>query len=87
MKLHPLAQDLAGALDPVLLCERIGMVPDEWQADVLRSRERRIALAIGRQVGKSTVASILAVHQAVYVPGSLVLAAAPSLARHRRFYR
>ena len=68
---HPLAADLAAGLDPVEMCRRIGLTtPDPWQVDVLRSVERRLALCCGRQVGKSTVAAILAVHAAtLHAPG------------------
>ncbi len=82
-----LADDLAAALDPAELCRRVGMVPDPWQLAVLRAPERRIALAIGRQVGKSTCASLLAVHHAVYDPGSLVLMAAPTLRQAGELFR
>jgi phage terminase large subunit-like protein len=53
---------------------------------VLRSTERRIALVIGRQAGKSTVAAILATHQATYHPGSLVLMTAPSQRQAAELY-
>ncbi|MGD0894548.1 MAG: terminase family protein [Acidimicrobiales bacterium] len=82
-----LADDLAAALDPAELCRRVGMVPDPWQLEVLRAPERRIALAIGRQVGKSTCASLLAVHHAVYDPGCLVLMAAPTLRQAGELFR
>ncbi len=35
-----IAQDLALALDPALLAERVGLSLDPWQRDVLRSTGR-----------------------------------------------
>jgi hypothetical protein len=82
-----LTDDLAAAFDPVELCQRAGMVPDPWQADVLRSTDRRLCLSCARQVGKSTCASLLAVWQGVYQPGSLTLMAAPTLRQAGELFR
>lgn len=68
-----LARDLLRALDPVELCAALSMSPDEWQERALRSRHPRQLFNCCRQSGKSTVASILSVHQAVTVPNSTVL--------------
>jgi hypothetical protein len=75
--LSPLADDLAAALDPVIFAQRAGIEPDDWQADVLRSAARHQILCCSRQSGKSTVSAVVAMHQAVYVPGSLTLLLAP----------
>lgn len=72
-----LTQDLAMALDPVLLAEAAGIQPDKWQRDVLRSSARRILLNCSRQAGKSTVTATLALHTAIYEPGSLTLLLSP----------
>lgn len=69
--------DLARALDPCILMEDIGFTPDPWQARALRSQSRRMALLASRQSGKSTVTSCIALHQAIYSPGSTVLLFAP----------
>jgi hypothetical protein len=76
---NALLADLARSLNPVLVADAIGMVPDPWQDDVLRSRHPRILLNCHRQSGKSTVSGILAVHTAIYEPGSLILLIAPAL--------
>lgn len=68
-----LARDLLRALDPVELCSAISMDPDPWQVRALRSRHPRQLWNACRQSGKSTAASILAVHQATTVAGSVVL--------------
>ena len=41
--------------------------------EVLRSPDTRILMLCSRQLGKSTVAAILALHRATFFPGSLVL--------------
>jgi hypothetical protein len=79
--------DLAHALDPAALFEAGGRLPDPWQSDFLRSRSRRQLLLTGRQMGKSVTAAASAVHQAVYVPGSLVLILSPSLRQSGEAFR
>jgi hypothetical protein len=73
-----LAGDLAAALDPVVLARRMAIVPDLWQARVLRSWARQIILNCSRQVGKSTVTGILAGHTALYTPGAPILLLSPT---------
>jgi hypothetical protein len=82
-----IADDLASALDPVLLARRAGIDPDPWQADLLRSTRARTLTNVSRQAGKSTTAGVLAVHTAVYVPGSLVLMVSPSLRQSGELFR
>jgi Terminase large subunit, T4likevirus-type, N-terminal len=82
-----IATDLALALDPVVLAERVGMTPDGWQADVLRSAEPRVILNCSRQSGKSTTTATLAVHTAVYQPASLVLLLAPALRQSGELFK
>jgi len=68
------------ALDPAAWCKRsLGLEPDPWQAEVLRSPSKRILLNCSRQSGKSTVTSILAMWTATYHPGSLTLCLSPTL--------
>lgn len=59
--------------DPVLLSQRAGIIPDAWQARVLRSKSQRILLNCSRQSGKSTITSVLALHTAIHNPESLIL--------------
>jgi len=83
-----LTQELMCALDPVAwACEVLGFDPDGWQADVLRSRSPRILLNCCRQSGKSTIASIMALHRAVFRPGSLVLLLSPSLRQSSELFK
>jgi len=72
-----LSTDAAMLLDPVLMAKRAGFPNlDDWQKDVLREMPRRLLLNCSRQVGKSLVAALLAVHQAIYEPGSLAVVVA-----------
>ena len=82
-----IASDLARALDPVLLAEQVGIVPDPWQANVLRSTASRLLLNCSRQSGKSTITSILALHTALYTSGSLVLLLSPSLRQSGELFK
>ena len=51
---------------------------DSWQLRLLRSTAPRVLLNCSRQSGKSTMAAILALHQALAVSWSLVLILAPA---------
>jgi Terminase large subunit, T4likevirus-type, N-terminal len=71
--------EMARRLDPVCLALDCGMTPDPWQEEVLRSTADRILMLASRQSGKSFCAAVLALHQALYEPGSLVLLLSPTL--------
>jgi len=66
------------ALDRVAFAGKLGIVPDPWQQDLLRSSSDRLLLNCSRQSGKSTMAAILALHRALFFHGSLVLILAPA---------
>lgn len=83
-----LSRDLKYALDPVLWCsEVLGIEPDPWQAEFLRSDSKRILLNCSRQSGKSTVTSILALHTAIHLKDSLVLCLSPTLRQSAELFR
>jgi hypothetical protein len=82
-----LATDLAAALDPAVMLRGIGIEPDPWQAGVLRSASPRLLLNCSRQSGKSTVAGALAIHTAIYEPGSLILLLSPTLRQSQELFR
>jgi hypothetical protein len=81
------ARELSCGLDPAALMAALALRPDPWQADLLRSDARQLLLLCSRQAGKSTVAAILALHEAFYQPGSLVLMLAPSLRQSQELFR
>jgi hypothetical protein len=66
---------------------RLGVEPDEKQAEVLRSEAKRGMLNCTRQWGKSTIAAAKAVHRAYTRPKSLVLVASPSYRQSGEFVR
>jgi hypothetical protein len=71
----------------VELAGDLGLALDPWQRDVLTTSARDILLLCARQAGKSTVAGLLALHQAVYEPGSLVLVVSPSERQSKRLLK
>ena len=73
-----LARALARALDPVILARDAGLAPDDWQASALRSRHPRQLWNVCRQAGKSSTGAVMAVHETLFRPGSLVLLVSPS---------
>ncbi len=82
------AADLAMALDRVVFARgALGLEPDGWQARVLRWSGGRLLMNCCRQSGKSTVASVLALHEVLYRPGCLVLLLSPSLRQSSELFR
>jgi hypothetical protein len=64
--------------DRVEFARSLGIVPDSWQEQLLRSEAARLLLNCGRQTGKSTGAGVLALHEALVSPGALILILAPA---------
>jgi hypothetical protein len=82
-----MARDLSYALDPAIFArECLGFIADPWQSVALRSTDD-LLLNCSRQAGKSTFASILASHTAIYWPRSLILAVSPSLRQSSELFR
>ncbi len=77
-QVHDVAADFADALDPVSVLTRNRIQPDPWQERVMRSTADRLVLVAARQQGKSTAAVGIALHTALYRPGSLTLILSPS---------
>ncbi len=80
------AIDLALALDRVAFARELGVQPDPWQHDLLRSSSDRTLLNCCRQSGKSTMTAIIALHRSLYHPGSLVLCLAPALRQSQELF-
>jgi hypothetical protein len=87
MVLAKLAEDLRYALDRVEFACIVDVEPDDWQERLLRSEANRIALNASRQSGKSTMAALLALHEALYVPGSLSLLLSPTLRQSGELFK
>src|SRR5215208_6234799 len=81
-----LAEDLKLALDRVSFAKRLGLKPDPWQEDLLRSTSERVLLNCCRQSGKSTMTAVIALHRALYHPGSLILCLAPALRQSQELF-
>src|SRR5215204_2860078 len=81
-----LAEDLKLALDRVSFAKGLGLGPDPWQVNLLRSASERVLLNCCRQSGKSTMTAIVALHQALYHPGSLILCLAPALRQSQELF-
>jgi hypothetical protein len=81
-----LAQDLKLALDRVSFARRLGLEPDPWQVDLLRSTSERVLLNCCRQSGKSTMTAVIALHRALYHPSSLILCLAPALRQSQELF-
>src|SRR5215217_997274 len=81
-----LRDDLRLALDPVAFAQKVGIVPDGWQGNFLRSSAERVLLNCSRQSGKSTMSAVIALHRALYHPGSLVLCLAPALRQFQELF-
>ena len=54
--------------NPLALAKAAGIAPDPWQAALLAQSNRQMILLCSRQAGKSTVSSILALHEAISRP-------------------
>ncbi|MDP3001112.1 MAG: terminase family protein, partial [Bryobacterales bacterium] len=67
--------------------ERLGFVPDAWQARVLKSGARQGILNCARQCGKSTVTAVMAVERAYTEAESLTLVVSPSARQSGEFLR
>lgn len=78
---------LALALDPTLILEAQGFTADPWQRDVLLAGDRQVLLNCCRQAGKSTTVAALALHTALFRPGSLVLLLSPSQRQSFELFR
>jgi hypothetical protein len=81
-----LRDDLRLALDRVAFAKRLGLKPDPWQEDLLSSTSERVLLNCCRQSGKSTMTGLIALHRALYHPGSLILCLAPALRQSQELF-
>jgi hypothetical protein len=83
-----LSADLHYALDPVAFAQdHLAFNPDPWQEKALQFRGRQLILNCSRQSGKSTTAAILALHKALFYPGSMILLVSCSLRQSSELFR
>jgi hypothetical protein len=69
------------------LATAAGFTPDAWQATALSSTSRKLLFNCCRQSGKSTTSALLAVHDAAFTPGALVLMLSPSQRQSSELFR
>jgi len=81
-----LREDLRLALDRATFARELGLEPDPWQERLLRSTSDRVLLNCCRQSGKSTMSGLIALHRALYHPGSLILCLAPALRQSQELF-
>jgi hypothetical protein len=81
-----LAEDLKLALDRAAFARALGLEPDGWQEELLCSTSDRVLLNCSRQSGKSTMTAVIALHRALYHPGSLILCLAPALRQSQELF-
>src|SRR4051812_8850714 len=79
--------DLARMLDPSLLMEDLGFDPDPWQRDYLRATDPRLLVLAFRQAGKSQATAALALHSALFHPGSLTVIVSRSQRQSNELFR
>jgi hypothetical protein len=78
--------DLRLAVDRVAFSRHLGVDPDGWHSEFLAGHSDRVLLNCSRQSGKSTMAAVIALHKALYYPGSLVLCLAPALRQSQELF-
>ena len=72
---------------PVEFAERLGLDLDPWQKEVLGGSWKRALLNVSRQGGKSTVAALLGLYEALYRPESLTIIVSPSDRQSAELFR
>jgi hypothetical protein len=83
-----LAQDFIRALDPSSIARDVGIEQlDDWQARLIDDPPRRLLANCGRQVGKSTAASVCALNAMLYRAPATVVMISPSLRQSTELYR
>jgi hypothetical protein len=73
--------------DPVNFARSLGLEPDPWQAKLLKSKAKRMILACGRQVGKTTAVGIYAYYYAKVFRNSEIIMISKSLRQSQLLFR
>jgi phage terminase large subunit-like protein len=71
----------------VVIMRKLGLVPDEWQKEVLETENKRILLNCCRQAGKTTVAAVLALAETFWIRESKTIIVSPSLRQSSELFR
>ncbi len=87
-KASSISRDLAAAISPVAFARSLGFPNlDKWQRDLLMATDRYVCICASRQVGKTTLVSILALHHSLTHPNALVLVVSPSQRQSGELFR
>jgi hypothetical protein len=65
----------------------LGLNPDPWQVEVLENPHPRLLLNCCRQAGKSTAVAVLALSEALFIPGTTVLLLSRSFRQASELFR
>jgi hypothetical protein len=77
-----------GALDPTSIARDVGLDQlDPWQARLIDEPPKRLLCLCGRQTGKSTAASLVALNAALYAAPSTIIMISPSLRQSMELFR
>jgi hypothetical protein len=83
-----LLRDFSRALDPTAIARDVGLEHlDPWQAKLIDEPPKRAMICCGRQVGKSTAASVCALNVAIYQAPATVVLISPSQRQSVELYR
>jgi hypothetical protein len=88
VNISDISQDFRRAFDPCSIARDVGLEQlDDWQAKLIDEPPKRLLCLCGRQVGKSTSASLCALHLALYNPGSTIVLISPSQRQSTELFR
>lgn len=82
-----LGRDFARALDICLFARDCGIVPDPIQTELLTTTARKIIVCCTRQFGKSTIAALIALHEALYQAPAMIILVSPSLIQSTELFK
>ena len=71
----------------VQLMRNLGLEPDPWQVEVLEGGHPRLLLNCCRQAGKSTAVALVALAEAIWIPGTKVLLLSRGHRQSRELFR
>src|SRR5262249_29222925 len=71
----------------VRIMRNLGLEPEPWQVESLEAGHRRLLRKCCRQAGKSTTVAVLALTEAVFLPGTQVLLLSRSLRQSTELFR
>jgi hypothetical protein len=77
----------AAPLSRLEMAAQLEIALDAWQELALQSEARQLLINASRQAGKSTVAALLGLHEAISRPKALVLAVSPGLRQSTLLFR